>query len=113
MSGVDEVVEQGERITPRSHDEGMGPMGQRCVMEHELVVQDGAARIGRASECTDVLSIDGKRYVGGGDGARHRVREYVEHVHCGSDEVYGYRCRGLRGEMSGIVPGLPVNLGEV
>ena len=114
MSGVDEVVEQDERIDVGGHDEGVGPIVQRRVAVHELIVQDGAARIGRTGEPSDVLSIDRKGDVGRRDGPLQRVREDVEHIHCGSGELYSYRRRGgPRRKNSGIVPGLPVDLAEV
>ncbi len=87
---------------------------QRCVTVHKLVVQDGSAGIGRASESTNLLPIDGEGDVGSRDGiAGDCVRKYVEDVHCGSGELYGYRYRGLRMEIRVVMPGLAVDLAEV
>ncbi len=92
----------------------MGAVVKRCVVVDKLVVQDGSsARFGRANECTDVLSVHRKGDVGKRDGVGEHVWEYVEDVHCGSVEMDRDRRGGLPREISGIVPGLVVDLGEV
>ncbi len=114
LGGVDEVVEQDEGCIGGSHDEGMGAMVQNRVVVHKLVIEDVVAGIGRVSEATDVLSIDGKGDVGKRVGRRgERVRDYVEDVHRGSGEMDGDCCRAMRRPICGVKPGLVVDLGEV
>ena len=113
MSGVDEVVEHDKRILSGSHYKCVVAVAQPRLAEHELVVKERAAGIGRAREMPDVLPIDGEGNVGGSDGVRDRVREDVEYIHSGAGEGYSYRYRGLSGEEGGLMPGLAVDLGEV
>ncbi len=65
-------------------------------------------------ENSDVLRIDGEGDVGICVGhVGDPVWEDVEHVHCGSSESDGYRCRGTGRIVRPVVPGLVMDLAEI